>query len=219
MFSAQRRFVRPIMAVAVLLALPACDAKDPLEGVDLILEVDDAPVAVGASMQVVPNQVSSVSINVGASSDIKSVQEITSIMLDPTDFSYTQSAGLRAASSVSAAASGNINVVLRIGNVGLAALLTVQDNVVTNVAPRQLLNLTNFSAWKQAVLDIVENMPESQRPDFSTFENMNPEEVKQELVDLLGGTFQLHIHVHTSNPELTGTLTLSEFSLGGTFVF
>ncbi|MEX0893999.1 MAG: hypothetical protein WEB88_17655, partial [Gemmatimonadota bacterium] len=139
MLSAQRRFLRPLLAVAVLLALPACDAKDPLEGVDLILEVEDAPVAIQASIQVVPNQVTSVSTNVGAPSDVKSVQDITSIAVDPADFGYTQSAGLRAASSASAAASGNINVVLRIGNVGLAALLTVQDNVVTNVAPRQLL--------------------------------------------------------------------------------
>ncbi|MEX2611771.1 MAG: hypothetical protein WEA24_17750 [Gemmatimonadota bacterium] len=89
MLSAQRRFLRPLLAVAVLLALPACDAKDPLEGVDLILEVEDAPVAIQASIQVVPNQVTSVSTNVGAPSDVKSVQDITSIAVDPADFGYT----------------------------------------------------------------------------------------------------------------------------------
>ncbi|MEX2611772.1 MAG: hypothetical protein WEA24_17755 [Gemmatimonadota bacterium] len=112
-------------------------------------------------------------------------------------------------------------MVLRIGNVGLAALLTVQDNVVTNVAPRQLLDLdaARFNAWKQSVLDVVESMPAGQRPDFSAFEDMSLEEVKQELRTLLGSSFQLHIHVHTNNPELTGTLTVQEFSLGGRFVF
>lgn len=221
MLNIRRGFGRLLPLAALVVALPACDVTDPLEGVDLILETDDAPVSMNATVAVVPGEITSTTTTVSKPSEIKSVSDIASLTLKPSDFTFAATSGLRTASADASMGSGTIEVMITMNyanhSIRMGGTVTIVNNVVTDVTPAKYFDLRNFARYKESVIRTMYLFGVPQ-PEITAFETMTVEEVQAALEGAINqGAFSLTVNVTTSSPELTGSLRIGGFSLGGKF--
>jgi hypothetical protein len=199
-----------------VLALGACDITDPLEDVDLLLDIPDAPVEIPAalgSVQVSPGEPTANSGTASNDSDIDRVELLRSIQIEPGFFSFAPAtASLTAGSSIAAAQDGTIRVFLFLGGVpipGTPVVLTVQNGAVTDVQPRQI-EMESATIDQSAVESFLASLPAASRPDLSAWESMTLDEVVAEMnAALASGSIPFAIGVEATG-DLSGTLRLSE---------
>ena len=85
------------LLVVAAAAMPACDIKDPLENVDIRLDIKDAPIQFSGnegSVAVSTEQAGITTASVSMDSDIEEVADLQTIHLDPADFTFTSTAGV-----------------------------------------------------------------------------------------------------------------------------
>ncbi len=210
------KWIRPAALSLTVLALGACDITDPLEGVDLILDIEDAPVEIPASIgsvQVSPGQPTANSGMASNDSDIDRVEELRSIQIEPGFFSFAPATGsLMGANSIAAAQGGSIRIFLFLGGVpipGTPVVVTVQNAQVTDVQPRRI-QLGSATIDQSTIESFLASLPAASRPDLAAWESMTLDEVVEEMnAALASGSIPFAIGVDATG-DLDGTLRLSE---------
>ena len=131
------KHIRIIIALVLLLpVLSACEIVDPLEDVELILDVDDADVDLedGIDVAVAPDQAAITAKPVQNDLDVTSVEEVREIKLKPEFFAFSPAAG----KSGAAAGSGLLRAWVVVGGFPLPAMpieIELQHGEVVSVSP------------------------------------------------------------------------------------
>ncbi len=210
------KWIRPAALSMAVLALGACDITDPLKDVDLLLDIEDAPVEIPAelgSVQVSPGEPTANSGTASNDSDIDRVEVLRSIQIEPGFFSFMPATGsVSGASSIAAAQDGSIRIFLFLGGVpipGTPVLLTVQNAEVVDVQPRQI-QLGSATIDQSSVESFLASLPAASRPALSAWQSMTLDEVVAEMnAALASGSIPFAIGVEATG-DLSGTLRLSE---------
>lgn len=202
-----------------LLGLAGCDVSDPLEGVDLILDVPDAPVELDETSGTVPVQsgeTSATNSTVANETDIKEVRELRTVRLDPSFFSFessaTASATRAAAAGSTGTASGTLVVAVFFNGVpipGLPVELTIDEDVVTDVSPNSI-DLAGASIDASALTALLDDLPADQVPALEAWEEMSVSEVIDRINEGLV-TRDVPVSVVVTNDDLEGTFRIEKF--------
>ena len=208
--------------VVAAAAMPACDFKDPLENVDIRLDIEDAPIQFSGNegtVTVSTEQANITTANVSMDSDIEEVEDLKVVRLKAEDFSFTPSAGAQASNGFMSLvqASGQLQLGLLVSGLpvpGFPVTLTIVNNVVTDVSPDEI-NFSNVVYQKDQIEAMINALPASQRPNLpSNWDNLTVAQAKQLIEDELGKAgFDISIVVNVISGDLNGSLTLGEFSV------
>lgn len=205
----------------VLLGLTGCEVTDPLEGVDLRIDLTDAsveiPESVG-SVTVDPDRPTAASGSITNETDIASIEELKAIKLEPGFFVFTSAPTALAAEGAEgptvAAANGTIRVFLFMGGVPLPDMpitLTVENDEVTAVTP-QTITIAGSTVDAAAIEAYLEALPEEDRPELDDWQSMTIDQVVAEInAALSSSSFPFTIGVEATG-ELSGTLRLGEIA-------
>lgn len=210
-----------------VLALIACDVTDPLEDVELRLEVQNVPVEIPASVGTVTVRSGEPTVNAGTATndtDIDRVEQLKSIELHPSFFSYTPTAdsGAAGASAATTAATvdGMIRVFIFLGGVpvpGNPVVLTVEDTVVTAVEPQEL-DIAGSTVNASMIAAFIESLPPESRPQLDDWQSMTTDEVIDEInTALASGSVPIAIGIEATG-ELGGTLQLERIEFDAVVV-
>lgn len=212
------KLVRPAALCVALLGLAACDITNPLEDVDLILDIDSAPVAIPASLgtiQVSPNSPRANSGTATNDSDIDHIEELHSITIKPSFLTFTPasaSANGNGARMAAAEQDGTIRIFLFLGLVpvpGTPVVVTVQNGAVTDVDPQEI-QIGSATIDAASVSSFIESLPADSRPELDGWQSMTVDEVVDQInASLASGTIPFAFGVETTG-DLSGTLRLSE---------
>lgn len=216
---------RPAALSLGVLALMACDVTDPLEDVELRLNVQNAPVEIPASVGTVVVRSGEPTINEGTATndtDIDRVEDLQSITLDPSFFSYTSAAAASQTGAATTAASldGTIRLFIFLGGVpvpGIPVVLTVEDAVVTTVDPQEL-DIAGSTVNASAIAAFIESLPAESRPQLDDWQSMTIDEVIGAInAALASGSVPIAIGIETTG-GLEGTLQLEKIEFDAVVV-
>lgn len=198
--------------------MTACEITNPLEDVDLLVEVQDAPVEIPASLGSVAVRPEEPTANSGTatnSSDIDRIEELRSIKLEPGFFAFTPASAVSAgpnARAVAAAQDGTIRLFLFLGGVpvpGTPVVVTIQNGDVVGVSP-EVIQIGSATVDKSSVASFVESLGVADRPELENWQSMTVDEMVETInASLASGTIPFAIGVETTG-DVTGTLQLSE---------
>lgn len=211
----------PIIVAGTLLlfGMTACEVTDPLEDVELILDVEDAIVDLGGgegiTVPVIPDRPSGKTDRVNNNLEVTSVNDLKSIKLKPEFFSFSAAAG----KSGGIAATGVVEVTVAVGGAALPEspiTVTIQNDVPTNVSPETIdFQKQTYTVNEDAIDALLEQLPEEERPTLADFKSLTMAEavelINRELesneIDIFIG-----VNVTESDPSdpLSGELTLKE---------
>lgn len=221
------KLVRPAALCVAFLGLAACDITNPLEDVDLLLDIDSAPVAIPASLgtiQVSPNSPRANSGTATNDSDIDRIEELRSITIKPSSLTFTPASGAAtgsAARTIAADQDGTIRVFLFLGDVpvpGTPIVVTVQDGAVTGVNPQEI-QIGSATIDASSVSSFIESLPAGSRPDLDDWESMTVDEVVDQInASLASGSIPFAFGVETTG-DVSGTLRLSEIEFDAQVAF
>lgn len=208
-----------------ILALAACDVTNPLEDVELRLNVQNAPVEIPASVGTVVVRSGEPTINEGTATndtDIDRVEDLESITIDPSFFTYTPAAAGGAGASAAPAASldGTIRLFIFLGGVpvpGTPVALTVEDAVVTAVEPQELV-IAGSTVDASAVAAFIESLPAESRPQLDDWQSMTIDQVIGEInAALSSGSVPIAIGIEATG-GLDGNLQLEQIEFDAVVV-
>lgn len=216
-----KRFGIVVAGLLVMIGISACDVTNPLEDVELIVDVEDAQVDLGGSglsVAVSPDRPSAQSENVQNDLDIASVEELRQINLKPEFFSFHPSAS----KSSSAAATGTLEITVIIAGYPLPdapITATIVNGVVTTVTPSEISFLgQTYSVDESAIDDLLALLPADQRPNLEDWKGASMDQVVSAINGALSSNsipLSLGIRVTESdeNDPLTGDLILNSISV------
>lgn len=226
---------RAAAAALVLAVAGAACVSDPFEGVDLILDVTDARVELGAvdgTIEVRSGETTVKSSVVANASDIGEVRELRWLAFGLADLSF-QASGAPAAGVVAGAAgaaahafssaasgSGTISLGVFLNGVpvpGTPILVTVTDGVVTQVIPSLLLT-ASWLVKASELLALLESLPPGSQPDLKDWENLTLDQVIAEINQGLAAASLPVVLVATADGDLDGSLRLHAFEFAGRVV-
>lgn len=207
--------------------MTACEITNPLEDVDLLVEVQDAPVEIPASLGSVAVRPDEPTANSGTatnSSDIDRIEELRSIKLQPRFFSFTPASAVSAgpsARAVAAAQDGTIRLFLFLGGVpvpGTPVVVSIENGDVVGVNP-EVIQIGSATVDKSSVGSFVESLDLADRPDLEDWQSMTVDEMVETLnTSLASGSIPFAIGVETTG-DVTGTLQLSEIQFDAQVAF
>lgn len=208
--------LRPAALSLGLLVLTACEVTNPLEDVELRLDVQNAPVEIPASTGTVAVRSGEPTVNSGTATndtDIERVEQLKSITLDASFFSYTPAAASGAAGATTAASvDGTIRLFIFLGGVpvpGTPIVLTVSDAVVTAVEPREVV-IAGATVNASTIGAFIESLPPQSRPELDDWQSMTIDEVIGEInAALSSGSVPIAIGVEATG-GLDGSLQLEQ---------
>jgi hypothetical protein len=208
------------MVLAVSALATACDFKDPLEGVQIKLDVQDAPITVSnASVVAKAGQPAVSTTTVNSPSDIESIDDLKVIRFKPADFTYTNSGAFQTSNAMTmnlTQASGTVSVLVMVAGIpipGTPIQVTISNNVVTSVTPAALdLRTAVFS--KSAIEALINSLPAGSRPALPAgWATMTEAQAKAAIQEALANdSFSLTFVVNATG-DLNGTLRINGFSI------
>lgn len=200
------------------IGLSGCDISDPLEGTNLVLDVEDASVGFGAvTTEVRTDRPSIQTEQVSPDLDVQEVRELRAIRLKPSFFEFTSSAG--AAQSQRArrkAASGTLEIWVFFNSFPLPntpVTVTIENDEVTGVDPAEL-SFGTYQIDEEALRQLLDNLEES--PELGDWENATIDEVTAAVNEgLQSSGVPISIAVTVVEGDLNGSMTLDQFSMDG----
>lgn len=208
------------LALAVF-ALAGCEVTNPLEDVELRVDVTDAPVAIPASAGTVAVRSDAPTANSGTATndtDIERVEELRTIRLQPSYFSFASAvAGADRAgpNATIAAQSGTIRIFIFLGGVPIPdtpIVVTVEDNVVTGVAPQEI-EIASATINAGTIESFLDSLPPGSVPDLADgWQTMTVDEVVAEINQALASSSIAFTIGVEATGGLDGTLQLSEIA-------
>ncbi len=204
--------------VLVLLGASACEVTNPLEGVELIVDVDDANVALGSegvAVTFLDGQTVASTASIQNELDVDAV-ELNEIKLEPSFFTFAEGG---AAKRVLLQESGTLTLVISMGlppNGPLYPLppvtVTIEDNVVTDVQPRSI-SLLGGSYDLASIEELIESLPADERPNMADLSALTLDETKEAVEGALGNASGFLFSILMQSNGISGSLTLSEISI------
>lgn len=223
-FRPSSRAARWLCLPLLALGLAACDVSTDLDDLDVILQVDDLPVDLGAGItaQVRPGEPTVATADVPTDFDVESIDELDAITLRPGMFTFTAAAA-RGGAGGAAAPSGTITGYVFVGGVpvpGTPVTLTVTDGTVTAVSPEVVASAAS-TIDRAAVEAFIDSLPGAERPDLADWQSLSVDEIRAQISAALAGAslpIAFGLEVTSSNPDdpLTGSITLSELDVSAT---
>lgn len=216
-----KRLAFVVAGLMVMIGVSACDVTNPLEDVELIVDVEDAQVDLGGSgiaVAVNPGQPAAQSETVNNDLDIASVNELRQIHLKPEFFSFSPSA----AKSSAVAATGTLQIALFINGYPLPDMpitATVVNSVVTNVSPSAIsFDGQTYNVDESAIDDLLERLPANQRPNLQDWKGASMSKVVGAINAALESnsiplSFGIQVTDSDENDPLSGELILSAISV------
>lgn len=210
--------VRFFLVTLAFLGLTACDVSEPLENVDLILDVPDAPVEMdeaSGTVPVRPGETSATNSTVPNETDIKEVRELRTIRLDPSFFSFESAAASASggpAGSAAGTSSGTITVAVFFNGVpipGLPVEVTIDDDGVTDVTPSSI-SLAEASVDAPALTELLDDLPAEEKPSLEAWEGMSVPDIIERINQGLASR-DVPISVVLTNDGLDGTFRIQKF--------
>ena len=210
-----RTLAAPLLPLA-LVALSACDIKDPLEGVNLRLALTDATVEIPAAAGTVEVRTDRSTVSSGVAdndTDIVEVEELMAIKLQPAFFGLDAAGdGSSVAEADIAPQSGTIQLFVFLGGVPLPQTpitLTVEENVVVSVEP-STIDISTASVEAAAVADFIASLSPEDVPELNPW--FTPAQVVAQINAVLAAeSIPITIGVITTG-SLTGSLTLDQIA-------
>lgn len=212
------RSVVLLTAGLALLGAAACDVPDPLEGVDLIVDVPDAPVeldAASGTVSIEPGRTVATNSTVANETDIETVRELRSVRLDPSFFSFESSAITTPAGTAAAGAaraSGTIVVAVFLNGVpvpGFPVEITVVEDEVTDVSPGSI-PIATAEVDAVSLRALLDDLPADETPPLEAWEEMSLSDIIARINQGLADR-DLPVSVVVRSEELGGTFRIQRF--------
>lgn len=214
----KNRFKSVLAGMAILCAMSACEVTNPLEGVELSLDIEDAEVDLGSSgvsVAVTDGQTETSTISVENDLDVEGV-ELDELKLEPSFFTFTDGAAGKSASLLD---TGTITILVAIGLPPSGPLyplppvtVTIEDNVVTDVQPSSISLLgTTYDA--DAIRELIEALPPGERPNMAALGDLTLDQAKTAIEDALENATGFLLSIVVQSDGISGTLTLNQFSI------
>lgn len=210
------RALKAVMAAASLFVLGGCDVTDPLENVDLKLDIKDAPVVLRGESGAVAVQAgtgAAQSTHVSMSSDVDEVSSIQKVSFKPANFTFSGASGYGAGSSANA--SGTIRFLIAVAGIpipGMPVTVTVSNNVVTSISPSEI-DLASPSYDKGAVEALYGKITAGPALP-SNWSSLTAQQAVKAITDAIT-TKNFSVHLLVYSDDLTGRLKVGEFSIDG----
>lgn len=209
-----KTFRTALLALVIGFGLTGCEISNPLEDVELHLDVQDVPVELPSSvgsLALKPGETASSSGFVSNELEVTSVNEVSEIEVQPSYFHYSAGAG----KTSGPAASGTVTIALFLGGVpipGAVVEVTVTNDVVTAVSPTSI-KVGTMTVDRAAVDQLLQSLPPAQRPTLADWQSMTIDQVRQKINDALASTgFDFSIVFKTTG-DLAGGLTIDQFDV------
>ena len=214
------RITRVAALLPLVASLAACEVKNPLEDVNVILNITDAPISLSAipALGLVAGQVSQRTGTVNTQSPVESVNSVSAIKLAPAFFGFTPTAPAPAAGMAagSNSVSGTVLVTVRSGTTPLVAVtLTIVNNVVTAVDP-SVATLASMAAAYRSKVDAAIAANPSLAGQFGSYQGLTADQLLANINAVLTSA-QSNITVVATvlSGDVTGSLSISQFTVDG----
>lgn len=214
----ENRVVTVVACLVLLFGISACEVTDPLEDVELIVDVKDAAVDLGASgvsVDVQDGQATATTSNIGNELDVDGV-ELNVVNIKPSFFAFSEGGTAKGASLLD---SGTLTVLVSIGLPPSGPLfplppvtVTIENNVVTDVQPRSI-SLLGGTYDIPRIQAIVESIPEDERPNMTALGSLTIAQAKAAAEAALTNQTGFLFSIVVQSNGISGTLTLSELSI------
>lgn len=216
-----KRLAFVVAGLMVMIGMSACDVTNPLEDVELIVDVEDAQVDLGGSgiaVAVSPGQPSAQSETVNNDLDIASVNELRQIHIKPEFLSFSPSAS----KSSAVAATGTLQITVFINGYPLPNMpitATVVNSVVTSVSPSAIdFSLSAYNVDESAIDELLEELPAKQRPTLQNWKGATMSKVVDAINTALSSnsipfSFAIRVTDSDENDPLSGELILKSISV------
>ena len=214
----KNRVLTVAAGLVLLFGISACEVTDPLEDVELIVDVEDASVDLGGSgvgVAVQDGETSASTTAIGNELDVDGV-ELNTVNIKPSFFAFTEGGTAKGASLLD---SGTLTLVVSIGlppNGPLyplpAVTVTIENNVVTDVQPRSI-SLLGGTYDIPRIQAIIESLPENERPNMTALGGLTIAQTKAAAEAALSNATGFLFSIVVQSNGISGTLTLSELSI------
>lgn len=201
------------------LGLSGCDISSPIEGVDLVLDVEDASVNVGSvTTDVRPDQPSVKNEEVNPDTNVKEVRDLRTIRLKTEFFDFSSGAsGTQSKAGQGTSASGTLEISVFFAGYPLPQspfTLTITDDVVTEIAPTTLSFQGNtYDLEADNLRQLLEDLGD-EAPDLENWENATLDEVETALKEALrSDSAPISVAVEVVEGNLSGSLTVDKFNI------
>lgn len=214
------RITRAAALLPLVASLAACDVKNPLEDVNVILNITDSPISLSAvpALGLVAGQASQRSATINTQSPVESVNSVSAIKLAPSFFQFTASApapgaGMAAGSNT---VDGTVLVTVRSGTTPLVAVtLTIANNVVTAVDP-SVATLASMAAAYRAKVDAAIAANPSLAGQFGNYQSLTADQLLANINAVLtSAQTSITVVATVLSGNVTGSLSISQFTVDG----
>ncbi len=213
-----KKRVLAAVTVLVLFGISACDVTDPLEDVGLIVDVEDAAVDLrgsGVAVTIQDGETTAIMQTVANDLDVARV-ELNAVNLEPSFLSF---AVAPPGKSVSVMDSGTLTILVSVGLPPAGPLfplpplvVTIEDNVVTDVQPRSISLLGGTYDISQ-IEAVIESLPASQRPDLADLGSLTIDQAREAVEAALVSSTGFLFSFVVQSDGISGTLTLNQLSI------
>ena len=213
-----KKWVLAAVTVLVFVGMSACDVTDPLEDVELIVDVEDAAVDLGGSgvaVTVQDGETTAITQTIANDLDVARVR-LNAINLEPSFFSFTVALPGK---SVTVMDSGTLTILVSVGLPPTGPLfplpplvVTIDDNVVTDVQPRSISLLGGTYDISQ-IEGVIESLPPSQRPNLAALGSLTIDQTREAVEAALVSSTGFLFSFVVQSDGISGTLTLNQLSI------
>lgn len=210
------RFALFAAALFLFFGATGCEISDPLEDVELIVDVQDAEVNLGGGGVGVPVQAgetAATTTSVGNELDVDAVQ-LETINLKPSFFSFSETAKSGAVMDT-----GTLTLVVSIGSPPNGPLfplspitITITDDVVTNVQPSSI-SLAGGTYDVAAIQELLNSLPADQRPNMTPLGGLTLNETKGAIEAALANETGFLFSIIAKSEGVSGSITLDRLSM------
>lgn len=201
-----------------LLGLSGCDVTDPLQDVELHVDLSDAPVDIPASVGTLTIQAGQAAVNTGTvtnDTDIDRIETLRSITVLPSYLTFTPVAAAAAGGADIAAQTGTIEVLVTVNGYPIPPdqplVITIEDDVVTAITPLSI-EFAGVTYNPESIQDFLDSLAGVEVPLIEGWETLTLDQVISEIeTALASSSFTISIAV-TPTGDLDGTLVLSQLS-------
>lgn len=217
--SSRRSFLAVLLFGLAALGLSACDVTGPLQGVNLVLDVEDISVTFGTVVTDVRADRPTIRTRQASPDvDAQDVREIRSIQLKTKFLTFTPASGSELSkSSADGSSSGTLELWVFFGSYPLPSspiTVTITDDVVTEVEPSVLsFESTSYTVDEQGLNQLLDDLGED-APDLAAWEEATIDEVEAAINDALQQEQSpVSLAVRVTDGDLSGALTIDQFSI------
>lgn len=203
-----------------LFALVGCDVTDPLEDVELRVDISDAPVDISASagtLTVLAGTATAAGGTVTNDTDIDRIENLEAITIRPAYLTFTPAAASVADDAPIAAQTGTLSLYAFIAGVplpcdpALPINVTIEDDVVTAVTP-QRCEIGGATIDAATIEAFIASLPPGAIALTAGWENFTVNQVVDAInAALASSSIDISIGV-TATGDLDGTLRLSQIT-------